>query len=266
MDNYDINGHALQNITKYPKSKNNFQCLGPCYQPGTMVVHPTQLEMVTDHAQPFCPVDEWTYVDQKTGKTTDIITDICFNPTEKANISNRELELNILTPYIDFNSEQFLKIYYNIFSFEDSMDWIDRHKFVPIGTKIRIINSSLNTFGEKIDLFDNRFVDFFIELIKKKEIKRIYKKINSYIGIDKNSNVHFVNNENNNLKPDDECVERMNYLIKIFLDKDETTKFLSKYFRFRKTQWTDIRNHLDNMIIDFSEYIQTKINITIQIK
>jgi hypothetical protein len=229
-----------------------------------MVVHPTQLEIVTDHIHPFCPVDEWKHVDQKTGKETDVITDICFNPTEKENISNRELELNILTPYIDFNSEQFLKIYYNIFSFEDSIDWIDKHKFVPIGTKIRIINSSLNTFGEKIDLFDNRFVDFFIELIKKREIKRIYGKINTCIGIDQKSNVYFTNSEYNNLNSNENCVERINYIIKVFLDKDETTKFLSKYFKLRKTQWNEIRNHLDNMIIDFADYIYTKINLTIQ--
>lgn len=258
MDNYDIN------ITKYPKSKNNFQCLGPCYQPGTMVVHPTQLEMVTDKLQPFCPVDEWTYVDQKTGKSTDIITDVCFNPTENKNISNRELELNILTPYIDFNTEQFLKIYYNIFSFEDSIDWINSHKFSPIDTKIRIINSALKTFGEKVDLFDTRFVDFFIEIIKKKELKNIYKKIHSNIGIDKNSHVYFMNSQYNNLQADDDCVERMNYLIKVFLDKDEVTKFLSKYFLFRKSQWVNVKNHLNNMIIDFIEYIKTKINITIQ--
>lgn len=261
MDNHS---HDIQNIMKYPKSKNNFQCLGPCYQPGTMVVHPTQLDMVTDDMHSFCPVEQWTYVDQKTGKSKDIMTDFCFNPTEKENISNKELELNILTPFIDFNSEQFLKIYYNIFSFEDSIEWIDKYKFTPIGTKSRIINSALKTFGSKVDLFDGRFVDFFTELIKKKEIKHIYMKTAQFIGIDEKSNVHFVKSDNNKLKIDEESTARMNYLIKIFLDRDEVSKFLLKYFKTRKAQWETIKNHLNNMLIDFLEYIETKINITIQ--
>ena len=154
-------------IKRYPKSKHNFQCLGPCYYPGTMIVHPTNVELVSNSMEPFCPVEEWEEVDPVTKKNETVLTDTCLNPTEKTGTS-KELELNILVPYIDFNSEHFLKIYYDIFSFEDSINWIDRNKFVPFGTKTRIINSALKVFGDNIDLFDNRFVDFIIEYIKKK--------------------------------------------------------------------------------------------------
>lgn len=248
-------------IKKYPKSKNNFQCLGPCYYPNTMVVHPTQLEIVTDYTQPFCPVDEWQHVDKKTGKTTDTLTDICLNPTEKTNISNKELELNILTPYIDFNLEHFLKIYYNIFSFEDSIEWIDKNKYSSLGTKTRIINASLKTFGEQIDIFDNRFSDFFIEYIKKYEIKNLYNKLNKNIGISSDKNILLVNESN--LSISNYCVERTNYIIKTFLEKDDITKFLVRYFKHRKSQWTNINNHLENMSIDFSDYVHNKIIMTL---
>ena len=256
MDKQDIY------IKKYPKSKNNFQCLGPCYNSGVMVMHPTQLEYVTDYTQPFCPVDLWDKTDPKTGKTTKLVVDTCFNPTEKENISNKELQLNILTPYIDFNSEQFLKIYYNIFSFEDSIEWIDKNNFVPLGTKIRIINASLNTFGETIDLFDNRFTDFFIEYIKKRILKTIYKKVSPNIGI-QNDNVLFVKTEDNNLSNTDNYIERTNFLVKIFLNKEETTRFLVKYFKNRKKTWGDTRDHLTKMGNDIAIYIQNKINASI---
>ncbi len=252
-------------IKKYPKSKNKFQCLGPCYYPGTMVVHPTQLEIVTDYAQPFCPVDEWKQIDSKTGRETETITDNCFKPTEKANISNKELELNILTPYIDFNVEHFLKIYYNIFSFEDSVDWIDSNKHVPMGTKVRVMNCSLKTFGENIDLFDNRFADFFIEYVKKNEMKHLYNKLNGHIGInsDKKS-INLTTKDKNELLTNEYCLERTNYIIKTFLEKDDVIKFLVRYFKHRKTQWKEIKNHLSNMSTDFVGYVLNKITVTLQ--
>jgi hypothetical protein len=253
------------NIKKYPKSKHNFQCLGPCYHPDTMVVHPTQLEIVTDHIAPFCPVEEWDHGDAKTGQIMKEITDVCFNPTEKKSINNKELELNILTPYIDFNSEQFLKIYYNIFSFEDSIDWIDRNKYVSIRTRMRVINSALKTFGENIDLFDNRFTDFFIEFIKKKEIIKLYNEIHKYIGVnDDSKTINLIDQSLNSLNKNDMCVERINYTIKSFLDKDDVTKFLLRYFKHRKSLWNDILVHLDNMCIDFIDYVLNKIIITLQ--
>ena len=257
MEKQDIN------IKKYPKSKHKFQCIGPCYYPNTIILHPTRLELTT-FDQPFCPVDVFQ-VDQKTGKNINLITDICFNPTDKENISNKESDLNSLIPYIDFNFEYFLKIYYNIFSFEDSIDWIYKNNHVPIETKIRIIKSSLNVFGENIDLVDTRFEDFFIEYIKKIKIQQIYNKLHHYIVINKDTNtIYFITKEQNKLKKTYNCIERINYLINVFLDKKEITKFLLKYFKHRKSQWNEIPNHLDNMSLDLTNYILNKIMITLQ--
>lgn len=248
------------NIKKYPKSKNKKQCLGPCYKPGTTIVHPTYLEYVTDEINPFCPVEEWRQTDIVTGRTTGVITDTCFNPIDEQSTS-KELEMNILTPYIDFNLDQFLKIYYEIFSFEHSIDWIDRNKHAPLNTKIRIINAALTTYGNKIEIFDSRFTDFFIEIIKRNEIANIYDKIHKNIGIDDASNIYFVNASKNDLSSKQKYVERTNYLIKIFLDKDEVTKFLSKYFRRKKQIWADIYNYIIDMINDFVNMIITKMQM-----
>ena len=252
-------------IKKYPKSKNKLQCLGPCYHPGTMVVHPTQLEIVSDYDQPFCPVNEWKQIDPKTGRETENITDGCFNPTEKTNISNKELQLNILTPHIDFNVEHFLKIYYNIYSFEDSIDWLDRNGHTALGTRIRIMNCSLKAFGESIDLFDNRFADFFIEYVKKNDIRNFYNKISGYVGINSEKNsINLISKDKNKLSNNEFCIERINYIIKTFLEKDDIIKFLVKYFKNRKSQWKDIDNHLKNMSNDLIGYILNKITITLQ--
>lgn len=251
-----------KNIKKYQKSKNNLQCLGPCYKPGVNAIHPTHLEIISNKLEPFCPVKEWTFTDKKTGETVNKLTDTCFNPIEDTNISDDELQFNILTPYIDFTFEQFLKIYYNIFSFEDSIDWIDKNKFSPFDTKKRIMNASLYTFGENIDLFDNRFVDFFVEYIKKDTLNTIYKEVASFIGI-KNDNIMFVKTENNNLNIMDNHIERINFLIKVFFDKEEITKFLMKYLKNRKKNWNEIGDHLIKMSEDITIYIKNKINLSI---
>lgn len=252
-------------IKKYPKSKKNFQCIGPCYYPNTMVVHPTNLEIVTEPDNPFCPVGEWQSVDNITGKVTSNITDGCYNPTEKTNISSKELELSVLTPYIDFNVEHFLKIYYKIYSFEDSINWIDSNKHVPINTKMRIINSSLKIFGDNIDIFDNRFADFFIEYIKRKHIGDLYNKLSGYINIDeKNDSVSLSKDVNNFSDQKQHKTEKVNYIIKTFLDKDDIVKFLVRYFKHRKNEWKDIEFHLENMLNDFLSYSLNKIIKTLQ--
>lgn len=250
-------------IKIYPKSKSKKQCLGPCYYPKTNIVHPTLLEIVSN-TEPFCPVDPWTYTNPETGEDTMLATDICFQPTEKRNIPSKELELNMLTPFLDFNSGQFLKIYYEIFSFEDSVDWIERNKYEPVGTRARIINCALIAYGEIVDLFDNRFVEFIIEFIKKQKISQIYEKIHNYIGINTNADSVTILLEKNNIGKKEKCIERINYLLQMFVTKEETTKFLIKYFLYKKNGWRDIKNHLDSIILSFTEYILNKITLGLQ--
>lgn len=247
-------------IKMYPKSKSKKQCLGPCYYPKTHVVHPTLLEIVSNN-EPFCPVDPWKYINPETGEEHMLATDICFQPTEKKNISNKEAELSILTPFLDFNSGQFLKIYYEIFSFEDSIDWIDRNKFEPLNTKCRIINSALIEYGDKVELFDGRFVEFIIEFIKKKKISQIYEKIHNYIGINNTNDSVLL--EKNNLDKNEKCIPRINYVLQLFINKEEITKFLIKYFSYKKEKWRDIKNHIDYIVQSLTEYILNKITLTL---
>jgi len=252
---------------KYPKSTRKFQCLGPCYQPGTKVIHPTYLDIVTDTAKPFCPVKEWEYVDETTGKKRELSTDTCFNPTKNTNLSNSELELNILIPYIDFDCEYFLKIYYNIFSFEDSIDWCDKNQQSPIDTQIRIMKSSLNAFGKHIDIVDHRFIDFFVMMLKKKFMSEIYDALYDYINVNVSKSekiISITHPSSNTLKKTDHYLERMNYIIKMFVNEDYLHKFIMRYFMNRKSGWENISNHIVNMVNDFNDYIINKIRITLK--
>jgi len=46
------------NNTKFPKSIKKYDCIGPCYEPNTPILHPITLEHVYDSTYPFCPINE----------------------------------------------------------------------------------------------------------------------------------------------------------------------------------------------------------------
>lgn len=265
IDNNNENSSDLLNksLFKYPKSKNNFQCVGPCYQPNTSIVHPLTLEYVTDKYYPFCPVNEWDYTDATSGKTITRTTDICYHPTQSKDLSGKEFEINILTPNIDFNDKQFLKIFYNIHSFEDAINWIDSKKLSPLLTRLRIMECAWNAYGKNVNIIDHRVVDFYIELAKKKWISDIYKKLNKYIHIS-NDKILFADPKTNDLSPKDNYVARINFLIDRFINNDEIYKFLIKY----------LANPTDTMVMNYSTsikndliiYIENKIKLTIGLK
>lgn len=266
LNNTDVNEYSsdLSGKTsfKYPKSRNNFQCIGPCYQPNTWIVHPLTLEYITDNINPFCPVKQWDYIDE-TGKKIPRVTDVCYHPTESKDLSGKEFEMNILTPNIDFNYEQFLKIFYNIHSFEDAIDWIDSKKNnSSLLTRMRIMDCAWHAYGRNVNIIDHRVVEFYIELAKKKWISDIYKKINKYIHI-RDSKIMFGNPNDNDLSPNDEIVARTNFLVDRFINNDEMYKFLIRYLKHRKDDWDSIVSHSLHIKDDLIKYIENKINLTI---
>ena len=227
------------NTTKYPKSKYGFQCLTNCYKPGTKILHPITYEYVSNISNPFCAVSEWTYVDENNKKNS-YLTDICYHtPINNTDISNSELEMNMLIPQVDFNIEHFLKIFYNIFSFEDGITWIDKYNFKPFNTKLRIFNMCIITFGYKLDIIDNRVVDIFIEIIKKKYINKIIINLDKYI-----------DNKSNN---------KEQYILTNFINDDILFKFLSRYIKHNKNNSNTEVWLLDNIINSLIEYLDKKI-------
>src|SRR5690606_3808512 len=121
----------------------------------------------TNPDRPFCPVNEWVDKDPTTGKIRSYHIDECYVPTHEKDIQQKEIEMNILIPKIDYSCNQFLNIYYNIYSFDDALNWLTESKTVLL-TKMRIIECAWETYGSTIELIDNRLVDFYIEVIKKK--------------------------------------------------------------------------------------------------
>lgn len=246
---------------KYPKSVHNIQCIGPCYYPGTMIVHPIALQYLTNPDDAFCPIVPYENIDKITGKKETITADRCYHPTERTDLSGKEFEINILSPNIDFNNAQFLNIYYNILSFEDSVNYIDNKKYLPIMTRLRIIDCALNAFGYELSIFDNRIVNFFIDVINNKWIDELYNVINKYIKIDNDKILFTVSNKMNDSLKDKDV--KYNFIKSKFVNSDEVYKFLSRYLKHRKGNWEQIKLHSENIKNDFIVYVENKIKASI---
>jgi hypothetical protein len=250
-----MNTDIVNKNIKYPKSTNNVQCVGPCYKPKTWIIHPITLDYITDLDDPFCPIN----VQEKklsNGKIEKYYIDTCNIPTNKTDIFKKEMELSMLIPHIDFNSNEFLKIYYNIFSFEDALNWLDKNIHLTINTKIRVIESAIIAYNKTLDIIDFRLVNFFIELIKYKWINYIYNKLNKYINIIDN-NIIFDDPTNNKLNNEDHLIIRMNFLIESFSEL-EIQKFLEKYIKY---SIQDIYNNdftLNKIKINLIDYFEQK--------
>lgn len=249
---------------KYPKTKNNNQCLGPCYHAKTHVIHPVTLEYVTDNLNSFCPIAVQTQTDPKTGKQITKLTDTCFKPTESTSITGKELEMNMILPNINFDCEHFLTIYYDIKTFEQAVEWITEKTTSSLINRQRILDCAWNKYARDIDIVDMRVIDFYLELCMKKWIKDMYGKLNGYITVI-NDNIFLVHPNENKLTSRDYIVNRTNYMIDKFVNKDTIQKFFVMVMSNKKRHdlWDKYNSVSDQFKIDYINYIEKKINKTL---
>jgi hypothetical protein len=121
----------------------------------------------------------------------------------------------------------------------------------------------MKVYGGQIDIIDNRFVDFFIDIIKRKYIREIYLHVAKYIEI-KGDEVFLVDPDGENIG-NNNVVIKTNYIIKNFINGDDISKFLTRYLRQRKEKWDQIVDHMQSIIADLTAYIVNKIHITLKI-
>lgn len=258
----------LNNNIKYIKSKQGFTCLGPCYEPGTHVTHPITLNYVYDDDYPFCHVNEHMNVDPETGKKEIKYYDKCYKTTKDKNENDEQKKfasLNMILPFIEFRCEHFLKLYNDIFSFEDAVMWIEKKKYSPLSTRSRIFECAMKSYGKDIDIVNQQIMGYLIELISTKWINDLYNIIGKYLEIsgDKIKLGKASSSNNNNI--DDRANEKKNYIINKFINSDEIHKFMVKYIKHRKPEWESIENHIDRMKSDFMIYVENKIKSTLNI-
>jgi hypothetical protein len=244
-------------MNTHEKSKNNNVCLTSCVPVNNKITHPIYLNVVTSDKYSFCAVKEFKKLNISTGKYETHTIDECDDNKHYKN----NMKQNILNPSIDFNHEQFLLIYYDINSFDTGMDWLELNSYKNIVTRLRIFKCIVNAFKNTIEIFEKRFINIFIEIIKKIYISDIYKYLCNYIDFDKKKKELYYTNETK-LSIDMYVIERTNLIINTFVKTETITNFFSKYFELLKNSSDFNEDILENMLNNFVIYCISKIEQT----
>ena len=255
------------NNNTYPKSTSGKQCVGPCYKKNTKIIHPMYFNIITDTLNnSFCPVAEFTNINDTTGKIEKYHVDKCIEQTFKSsnpNDSNYVTSTDLLYPFVDFNEETFLKLFYKIEKFSDSIQWIEDNKHTPMKSRKRIFDLSINAFGNSFDIMetsDTRIVDFILLMFKTTYLNKIVLELLKYLNIDNEKK--FIEIKKNDKKETDESIIiKTNYINKHIITLENVTNFISKYFRTTHTELR-MQSHCDNIANKYIIYITENIKKT----
>lgn len=209
----------MEKSKKYPISKQGYQCIGPCYKIGTIVTHPHAI--VTKKLEKNqCPI------------MSRLLFDDCDIPTASEDI-NKYQDMNIIVPSIYFDTEQFLKIYYNIHSYNEGVKWIEENKTVNIYTKLRIMECLITSYNTDILYIDDAVINLYIDWANLQWIKDIYNTFEKNVDI-KDENIIIVNNSK--LKFYDHIEERKKFLLNKFINKNNMNKIILRHLESIKTK------------------------------
>lgn len=235
------------------KIYNQPECLGPCYFPGTQTIHPSTFQSVKNITHSYCHINP-TY-DYVSG--TMKYVNYCDKPT--ASVQDiTTLQTDVLNLNTGFTVASFLHTYYNITNVEEFINWLNNNKDASIYTKVRLFDGVLKVFNQVINIIDDTVAKLVIEIIKKLGMKRLYKQINEYIGVN-NAVVKIVNPKDNKLNKKDQYVLRINYIVETFLNKNVIRKFVSKFIKQYSDEFNQFESPTNIMLKSFENYVISKI-------
>lgn len=241
-------------MNKYPISKNNIQCIGPCYEPGKSIIHPVTMQFITGENinEPFCPTDVIQKIDKTTGEKKTISTNECFKVT--ANNDDEQIQNDYLNPNINFDAEIFLKNYYSISSYDELLQYLQKNNHLPTATKLRLIEC-MWIYNKDIFVIDNLIIDIFHEYFIE-NISLIYNKLFKYIDAD-SKKILF---KKTDLAKSKFNIERINFLKDKLIKQEEVNKFINRYFeKNKKDKIKETIFQKNEILKNFISYLENKI-------
>ncbi len=143
-------------------------CINDCYPPSTIVLHPITKNIITSNKN-FCATNPFVAKEKNIKEKK-----YCKNITNL--IENKYI--NLKPTY--FNNALFLKLFYQIESFYDAIEFIKKNDFNPYQEN-RIINASWISFSYDIDNIPNCVIEYYQKKINTEWKKDFLNKLgNSY--------------------------------------------------------------------------------------
>lgn len=240
------------------KGNHNQPCVGPCILGKDITVHPVYLRNMGPFDEPYCSTLEWT-----NDEGTKIYYDTCSKPIDASKLDKRDLIISYGIPNFGFDCKEFLRHYYNLYSFESILEWLTQENN-NIYTKLRIINCGWSAFvghddEQNQEIINDQLIEFYMNIIKKIWIKEIYSNIFQYVSVDKN-NIYF---KKNNDTSKDHKIEKINFIMEKFNNRSFIYNILKSYIDTNKSKWKNIKNHNNELKKYYIDCIINKIKITL---
>lgn len=250
--------------SKYPKSVSGEQCIGPCYEGNRIITHPITLDVLTDPKN-FCPTNPFLKIDPVTNQRNILNYDRCYIPTQQNNSGTIDLDAQrqLMAPVFKFDSNYFLKVYYNIASFEDTVEWIDKNRNTPYRTTERVFNQTMLLHGDSFSIVDHRLVKY-IDYVMNYNMPLIIRDTIGYISVE-NGDVVLTSPSNKTSYDKEDADIIADYIRAKFMGDSNISKFLSKFLRYN---FKDLKSpEFTNLLVQrMIEYIQARIMATIDSK
>jgi len=221
---------------KYPMSTNKKQCIGPCYPPGVEFMHPTTLKAIYDASNHVCPVTPWK--DKFVDKVVDYAT--CSKLEKKQDYDINELQVNLIIPTFTFDHAHFLKIGYNIHSFEHAILWYGENPNVPYHTIKRIIDSSWKAYGGEVTEITQTILNFYKYMIIVFWLDKYIKKVNFVL-------------------KDTDLEKTKEYIMKNIITDDFIKKYLQKYIARNKDKFDKTKSNMNKIRNYFMCHFKKKV-------
>jgi len=239
---------------KFSIGLNGQQCIGPCYPPDSKILHPITLEMKSIIDEPFCPTMGW--MDKRDNREK--WTDACLIADNEKDIDYGKVDISYVLPTLGINCEIFLKLYYDVYSFEGAVDIITNDR-MPFNTHLRLLNCAWKVYGSNIDVINDQLINFYVNIIKREWIKEIYPYVAKYIYVD-NKNI-FLKENDSDIQSNQ--IEKINYFNKKFNNQQIIYKVISSYINANTANWSNIIDHNKNIKYYYIDYVVDKIKNTI---
>jgi hypothetical protein len=174
------------------------------------------------------------------------------------------LRQQLIAPTFKFSTNHFLRIYYNIGSLEEGIEWLEKNETSPYRTKERVFNQLMMLYGDNLSIADHRMVKFIREIMIY-NLPLIFRAVSKYIEIRDDKIVLTLpeNRQHEEGKVNKSQIALINSYVKTkFLGESEIGRFISKFLRYgveylKKPNFSKIL--VDNMI----DYIIQRIRVTL---
>lgn len=148
--------------------------LSKCIPKNSIIIHPIILNRITIK-------DNLFFSDLYLDHSDNIIKDaLPCDSVDKFNPAGDSYLNSIVSPDLSYSNVSFLKIIYNINSYDDSLIWINNNLHLQKNTIERVINCIFSVYHNDIKSNTTEFVNYFINYIYK-----FYPKYKSHHNINK---------------------------------------------------------------------------------